>query len=223
VVPGVLQDSQVVRPQGDRAQGQAGPGGQRLIKAHRLRQLKGRHQLFDLAHHMVDQSAFEPAQAVAHGAQHHMANGRLRQALLQCGGKIFDDENRLGAGIVELVLQLTRRVQGVDVNDHKAGPQNSRHRDRVLQYIGQHHSHPVPAGQTQGLQVSRQGQTLAIELGVAELFAHRGESNLVTVAPESFFKQAHQRPIGVNVNVCRHSDGISRQPRTICHETSGTT
>ena len=77
-----------------------------------------------------------------------------RQDLLQRAGEVLEDDDRLGAGVLQLVLELARRVQRIDVHDRHAGAQDAEQRDRVLQQVGRHdrdalalrHARAAPAG-----------------------------------------------------------------------------
>ena len=51
--------------------------------------------------------------------------GVLRQHLLQRLGEVLDDDDGLGAGVLQLVLELARRVERVDVHHHVAGAQDA--------------------------------------------------------------------------------------------------
>ena len=46
--------------------------------------------------------------------------------------EILEDHDRLGAGVLELVLELARRVQRVDVDDDITRAQHARQCDRIL-------------------------------------------------------------------------------------------
>ncbi len=44
---------------------------------------------------------------------------------LQRGGEVFEDDDGLGAGVLQLVFQFARRVERVDVDHHVAGAQHA--------------------------------------------------------------------------------------------------
>ena len=52
--------------------------------------------------------------------------------------EVLEDHDRLGAGVLELVLELARRVERIDVDDDVAGAQHARERDRVLHHVRHH-------------------------------------------------------------------------------------
>ena len=133
--------------------GQLGLASQshRIVKADSGRQCEGGHHFLDISHHEVDQGALEPSQLIAHGAQHHVPHGRAADASLQRGRKILDDDDGFGARVFELVFQLARRVQRVDIDHHKAGTQDGGHGHRVLRAVGHHDGDAVALGQAQAL------------------------------------------------------------------------
>ena len=111
------------------------------IEAHRCRQVERRHHF--LTHHVVDQGALEQPELVTHGTQDHMLYRRCVNALFQRGGKIFDDDNCLRTGILELVLQFARGVERVHIDHNKTGTQYACHGYRVLRHIGHHDGNTI--------------------------------------------------------------------------------
>jgi hypothetical protein len=87
-------------------------------------------------------------------------------------GEVLQDDDGLGAGVLELVLQLARGVQRVDVDQHQAGAQDGRHHHRVLRHIGHHHRDAVAPGQPQALQVGTKRLAQAVGLRIGEVLAH---------------------------------------------------
>ena len=64
------------------------------------------------------------------------------------------------------MLELARRVQRIDVDQHVAGPQDAGHGHRVLRHVGHHHGHAVALGQAQPLQVGGESPAEGIHLVV---------------------------------------------------------
>ncbi len=54
------------------------------------------------------------------------STGVLPSTLLQDIGEVLDDDDGPGAGILQLVLQLARRVQRIDVHHRHSGAQDAR-------------------------------------------------------------------------------------------------
>ena len=55
--------------------------------------------------------------------------------------EIFQDDDGFGARVVQLVLQLARGIQRIDVDDGIAGAQHGGDRDRILQHVRHHDRH----------------------------------------------------------------------------------
>jgi hypothetical protein len=191
-----------------------GDGG---IEAHGARQVVGWHHLLDVAHGQIDQGALQKAKLVAHRAQHHMFDRCMGDALLQGGREVLDDDDGLGAGVLQLVLQFTWRVQRIDVDHHQARPQDRSHGHRVLRHIGHHDGNTVSLAQAQPLQVARKGAAQAVRLGIGDVLAHEAVRRPAGVLLEAFLHQCNQRRILRGIDVSRHTLGVTAQPDAIGH------
>ena len=215
---GVLQRGNVVHAQLHRLVLLGRILAQRIVEAHRARQVVGRHQLLHVAHHVVHHQTLEHAHAVAHGRHHHMLDVGVCQAMLQRVGKVLDDEDGLGARILELVLQLARGVERIDVDQHHAGTHDGHGGNRVLQDVGHHHRHAVAALQADLLQIDRQRAAGQIQLGKAHVPAHHGEGRAVGKLGEHLLQHVHQRAVAARVDVHRHAGGVLSQPGAAVNE-----
>lgn len=121
-----------------------------------------------------------------------MAHVGLLPALLQHVGEILQNHHRLGAAILQLVAQLPRRVERVDIDHHKTRPQHRSHGNRVLQDIGHHEGDAIALLQAQALQVSAKLRTEPIQLSIREVHAHEAKRRAVCVAPKAVLHQCHQ-------------------------------
>jgi hypothetical protein len=146
-----------------------------------------------------------------------MLDGRVGNAALQRGGKVLDDDDGLGAGVLELVLQLARRVQRVDVDHHKACAQHSGHHHGVLGHVGHHDGHAVALDQAQALQVGGKRTAERIGLRKADVLAHEAVGHAVCVLAEGLIHQRDQRGVLRGVNVCGNALGVSSQPGAVGH------
>ncbi len=126
---GVLQEGDVVGADIDRPESRLRPGLQRVVETGVAGQRPGRHHFLDSSHHQVDDDALG-AQQVAHRGHDHVPDGGVLDDRVQRGGEILQDDDRLGAGILELVLELARRVERVDVDHDIARAQHRHHGDR---------------------------------------------------------------------------------------------
>ena len=214
---GVLQQRDVVRLDVGLLERAARALGHRVIEAHGTRQVVGGHHLLDVAHHIVDERALEQAQLVAHGAQHHVLDGRVRNAALQRGGEVFDDDDGLGTRVLELMLQFARRVQRVHIDHHKTCAQDGGHRDGILRHVGHHDGHTVALDQAQALQVGRKRTAQGVGLGIGHFLAHEAVGHAARVLGERLVHEGHERRILRGVDVCGDALRIGSQPGAMGH------
>ena len=113
-------------------------------------------------------------------------------ALLQGGGKGFNDHDGFGTGVFELVLQFSCGVQGVDIHHHQPGQQDARHCHRVLRHVEHHDGHPVTLDQTQTLQVGGKCLAQTVGLGEADVLAHETVGCFAGVLAEALLHQINQ-------------------------------
>ena len=217
---GVLQHGNVFRAHGHGHKTAVAALGHSALVAHGGRQLERGHQLFDLPHHVVDQQALE-AQLIPHAAQHHMLHWRTGDALLQRMGEVFDDDDGFGAGVLELVFQLPRGVERVDVHHHIAGAQDGGHGHRVLRHVGHHDGHAVAFLQAQRLQIGRKRLALPVHMGERDVLAHIGVGGAIGIGLEGLLHQRHQGGVARGIDICRHAFGIGCQPWTLCRHARG--
>jgi len=138
--------------------------------------------------------------------------GHALDDLLQHRGEVLDDEDGLGAGVLELVLEFTRRVERVHVHDDEARPQDGRHGHRVLEEVGHHHRHAVALLQAQALQIGRHGARGVVHLGEAQALAHHQVGGLGGVLLERGVQQVDQARVERRVDVARHFGRVMLQP-----------
>ena len=76
---------------------------------------------------------------------------RSRQNLLHHVREVLEHQDGGGAGVDELVLQLGGRVQRVGVDHDQPAAQSSKHRNRILQHVGQHDREALALREPRGL------------------------------------------------------------------------
>ena len=209
---GVLQHGDVVHAQLHRLVLLGGILAQRIVETHRTGQVVGGHQLLHVAHHVVHHQALDQPHAVAHGRHHHVLDVGMPHAHFQRMGKVLDDEDRLGAGILELVFEFTRGIERIDVDQHHAGPHDGHGGNRILQDVGHHHRHAVTTLQADLLQIDGQRLAGLVEFGKRHVAAHHGEGRAVGKLRERLLQQVHQRTVGAGVDVHGHAWGVFSQP-----------
>ena len=92
----------------------------------------------------------------------------MRQDFFQHVREVFEDDNRFGSGVFELVFQFARSVQGIDVDDNHAGAEDAKNGDGILQEIGHHQRDAGALGETEALQPGGKVKTQAVELSVSD-------------------------------------------------------
>ncbi len=84
-----------------------------------LGMLPGRHLPVNASHDEIHDRALERAEHAANGGDNHCLEPGLGQHFLQHVGEVLEDDDDLGAGVIDLVLEFAvRGVEGVGV-DHE--------------------------------------------------------------------------------------------------------
>ena len=164
--------------------GDAAPAGQR--------QAEFRHHLFHVPDREVDQRATPPAQHVAQAGQHHMLHLRAVDHLRERLGEVLEHDDRFGAGVLELVFQLARRVQRVHVHHGVARAQDSGNGDRVLEHVGHHHRDAGALLHAAALQPGGEEFGIGVQLRVGHELVHAHVRVAVGVLAEGLFEHLHQ-------------------------------
>ena len=151
---GILQEGDVVGRDLRLAELHAAAGRDRVVEQDRARNRVGRHHLLHAPHHQIDDHALE-AEHVAHAADDDVLDRGLRQHLLHGGREVLQNDDRLGAGILELMLELARGVERIDVHHRIAGAQHGGGRYRILQHVRHHQRDARALLQALALQIGR--------------------------------------------------------------------
>ncbi len=203
-------------PRGTGSSSSPRPPPRALFESRRARHAPGGDLLAHMPQHEIDDGAARPAEQISDARDQHSLQIRTRQRLLQHVREILDDDDDLGAGILQLMFELARGVQRVGVDDHHARAQHAEERDRVLQDIGHHQGDPIALDQP-GFVLQPGGECTAelIELGKAQGGAHVGESRQMPMGGTGLFEYVPQGGIAVGVDVRRHSGWVLVQPISI--------
>jgi len=209
---GVLQHRDVLGTDPGRPERGAAPDGDRVVEAHGAGQVEGRHHLLHAPHHVVDDGALDQAQHVTHGRENHLLRGHRVQHVLQRGGEVLDDDDGLGARVLQLVLELARRVERVHVDHHQARAQQARHHHRVLRHVGHHDRDAIAPRQPQRLRVGRERARQLVDQPEAVVLAHELVCGQIGVLRETGVQQFDQRCVFVRVHMRRHPCWVVLQP-----------
>ena len=92
--------------------------------------------------------------------------------LLHGAREILDDDDHLRAGVGELVLELARRVQRIDVDHRAAGAQRAEQAHRILQDVGHHQRDARALRAAVRLQIGAERGGQRVELAERDRLAH---------------------------------------------------
>src|SRR3954463_12569201 len=141
-----------------------------------------------------------------------MLERRARTYLLEHGGEVLEDDDRLGAGIVHLVLELARGVERIDVDDHAAGAQRAKHRDRILKAVRHHDRDARALAHALCLQPRAEVAGQAIELGEVDRLPHAGERRTVAILADALLEELDERAKLLDIYIGGHAGGVALQP-----------
>jgi hypothetical protein len=110
-----------------------------------------------------------------------MLDRRARADFLQHMAEVLEDHDGLGAGVLQLVLELARRVERVHVDHGAAGAQRAEHRDRVLQAVRHHDRDARALAQAPRLQPRAEVARALLQLAERDGLAHAVERRAVAV------------------------------------------
>ena len=99
----------------------------------------------------------------------------LRDHFLHRLREILDDDDQFGARIGQLVLELARRVERVDVDHRAAGAEGPEQADRVLQDVGHHQRDARALLAAVRLQIDAERGGQPVELAERDRLAHARE------------------------------------------------
>ena len=172
--PRVLQERNVLVAQRHALERASLPGGNGIGEADRTRQRVGGHHLLHVPQHEIDEDALE-AQQLADRRHHDV----LHLGLADHGGhgirEILDADQNLGAGVTQLMLELARRIQRIDVDHGAPHSQRAEQCHRVLQDVGHHQRNARALHAPEALQPCAERAGLRIELGKGQRLAHARE------------------------------------------------
>src|ERR1700681_32165 len=105
--------------------------GKCIGEPYRPRNLPCRNHFLDVAQHEVDKHAFQ-AEHFADRGDVDVLDLRFGENLSKRMREVFDHDDHLGATVVKLMLELSRRVKRIDVDDGTPHPEDAEQAYRVL-------------------------------------------------------------------------------------------
>ncbi len=111
------------------------------VEADRARDLPSRNHFLHAAHDEIHDRSLR-AEQVAERGDHHVLHGGSRDHLLEHVGEVLQNHDYLGTGVPQLVLELARGVERIDVDHDVAGTQDAENAHGVLQAVRHHYRDP---------------------------------------------------------------------------------
>ena len=105
-----------------------------------------RNHFLDVAQHEVDEHAFQ-AEHFADRGDDDVLDLRFGEHVRKRMREVFDHDDHLGAAVVELMLELSRRVKRIDIDDGTSHPEDAEQAYRILQDVGHHQRDARSLGQ----------------------------------------------------------------------------
>ena len=178
----------------------------------RARQVERRHHLLHPPHHEVDERGLREAETVPHPHEHHVLHPRAGHHPGEHAREVLDDHDGPSPRVIELVLELARRVERVRVDHREAREQNPEDRDGVRVEVRHHDRDPVPALETEPLQVGGERPRPFVELAEGHRDPETRVGRALGIAPDALLEQGHDRVVGVDVRLGGDTLRIALQP-----------
>jgi hypothetical protein len=169
---------------------------QRRLEVDRTRDAPIGHQVLHVFHREIDEQPLRLGKQISHLSRDDAAHGRPVQHLLQRVREILQHDDAFRAGIVQLVRELSCRVQRVRVDGDQPRAQHAEERDRILEQVRQHDRDASVLFEARHLlQEGGERAARAIELGVCHRYAHvavRGKITETLAASREHFVQRRE-------------------------------
>ncbi|MNN36246.1 hypothetical protein D3C81_1501340 [compost metagenome] len=188
---------------------------QRFLEAGCVGQAVIRHHLLHVLQYEVDDRALREAEHVAQAGGDDALDRRVGDDLLHDFAEVVDDHQYGDVSIDQLMLELTRGVERVDVDHRQAGTQDAENRDRVLQAVGHHHRNAVALLELQlTQQVSGELGDQHIGFAVGKYLAEVRVGGTITELGYGRVEHGRDGTELVDVDFSRHASRVALQPGT---------
>ena len=124
-----------------------------------------------------------------------MPDGGTADHLLQGVREVFEDDDCLGARILELMLELAGCVERIDADRGAPGPQHTGCSHRKLQDVRQHDGYPLTLSQALRLQPGGKGLRSLVEFAIGHGLVHAQIGGAGAVLLQALVDQGIQRRI----------------------------
>ncbi len=213
---GVLQHRHVAGADVGTREGHRTAGRYGVVEFGVTGQREGRHHLAHGAHDEVDDQALGKAQKVAHrGDDDVLHRGAAPSPACSVAGEVLQHDHGLGAGVLQLMGELARGVERIDVDGDQAGAQHGGQRHRILQHVGHHDRHARALREAPVLQPGGQRLGQRVDVAEGDGLVHADIGALIAELGEALLEQRHDAGIDRRIDVRRHSWRIAFQPEPI--------
>ena len=207
----ILQEGDVVRRDRHRLRRRLAPCRKHGLEGDGARQVVRLDGFLHVARDGVHDHAFE-AHEVAGRNDHDRVEGEIGQRFL-CGvPEILEHEEDAGAGIAQLMNQLARGVERVDVDDRQARGEDAEQDRRVGHHVRQHDGDAVALAEAFCLQPGSDGVRGLAELGIGLPLAEALGRRPRRVAGDAVAEEIGQGAEPHLVDRGRHARRIRCQP-----------
>jgi hypothetical protein len=112
------------------------------------------------------------------------------------------------------MLELARRVEGIDVDLDRTGPDDSEERDGKRRHIRRHHRDAVSLAHAKSrLQPGSEGGRQAVNFAIGQLLSRRAEGGALGVDAHRLVEQIRDGLMALHIDVRIHAElTISLEP-----------
>ena len=204
---GILQEQKIVPAQRYRRKREVAAFGNRIGEGDDVREPYVHWRTWQLG-----------ADAIAGLDHDHMLDLGVADDLGERRRGAAEDDDDFSAGIVELVLELTWRVERVDVHLHGAGADDPEHGERESGEIRQHHRDAVALPDTElPLQIGGELAGEPIGIGVSERMAEITKRRLFRIALHGGLEHVEHRAVSVGIDFRRDALAVGGEPMSARH------
>lgn len=150
----------------------------------------------------------------------HRADPRACDHVGQRAGRSAAHDDRLDARVVELMFELARGIERIDVHLHRAELGDGDERDRKRRHVRQHHRDAIAAANADDLlKIRGERGRQPIDVRIGQRACARAKRGAVGKAAHRVAEHRRDRCIAIGVDL-RGNRAVRRDPGSVCHDRS---
>ena len=149
--------------------------------------------------HEVDERPL-PAEHFADAGHDGVLDCRPADHFLHRVREVLDNDDHLGAAVGQLMLELARGVQRIDIHDREAGAQDAEQAYRILQDVGHHERDARALLEPASLQKRAERGRGTVEVGECNGLAHAGVRRPRAELCDDGIEHVAQGRVGIDVD-----------------------